>query len=632
MRFNSALRSVAVRLWIVFAGIFAVVAIRQFADANGPAQAPSLSEIRALLDSWRIDVVSNDACLEVSATGDGVRAERTQGLKRQWLDGFAVRGMSPEARVEISASAAGEIHVFLRGEYRFKGGRSLSQKVDFLAASANGKEFVEGKVAVDYRNPRRVSLPVAAGQVVSLKVRTAPHGYTADEARELIETWFDGIGEASTVVDAAFFCRGKGPWGGALFWLMTHRLPVFGAVALLLFWSAVWLFAPSDRGKWCCLGTFVALLSVPMLFCSNAKVSVAEKRRLAELPTLWHGGRFDAGFPKGLENWFNDHFGGRSAALGAYTWINRRVNSVVAMGPGRWNQRTGWIFKAGGTPMPAVDPRGVAALGEFKDWLGKQGISLYLVLVPDKERIYAREADSVGVALDKNGLEGWRKALAGVLGNRLVAPLEALDAEQANEYVYFKTSHHWTQHGAFLGWRQLGKSMLENGDAVDQSVFEPAAFACTKSRFVREDFSMVDSVGATASLYFGLGVSDAPDNVLNADYLYYAPRAAAFAKAKYFHDGYHCGFDFESTRGNDKRVCVIGNSQSDQWDPFIGSCFKHARRIRYNATGLLKGDPKEQAKLAKNFARDILDFRADVVVLCFVESDLARLRDIMRED
>lgn len=118
MRFNSALRSVAVRLWIVFAGIFVFVAIRQFADANRLTQAPSLAEIRALLDSWRIDVVSNDMCLEVSVTGDGVRAERTQGLKRQWLDGFAVRGISPEARVEISASATGEIHVFILKEAR----------------------------------------------------------------------------------------------------------------------------------------------------------------------------------------------------------------------------------------------------------------------------------------------------------------------------------------------------------------------------------------------------------------------------------------------------------------------------------------------------------------------------------
>jgi len=369
-----------------------------------------------------------------------------------------------------------------------------------------------------------------------------------------------------------------------------------------------------------------------LLFYSDASVSVEEKRRLSDFPVLLRNGNFNASFPKEMESWFNDHFGGRAAALYWYKWINSHVNSIVSMGPGRWDKRTGWIFKAGGGGHPVVDPHGVKALTQFRDWLRGQGISFYLVLVPDKERVYRKEARSIGAALEADGLAAWQSALEGVLGNRLIFPMDALTAEQANEYTYFKTSHHWTQHGAFLGWRLLGQAMLANGDAADLSPFDSNAYIRTRSRFVREDFSMVDTVGITAALYFGLGISNAPANMLNANYLYYTPKAASFAKKKYLHDNCHCGFDFENPCGNEKRVCILGNSQSDQWDPFVGSSFKHARRIRFNATGLFKGNPAEQAKLLKNFAHDIQDFRADVVVLVLVEYDLARLRDLMREN
>lgn len=635
MRVQKFIHQSAIRLWVLLAILLVVVGIRHLAAGTDHASPPSMAEIQMLLDAWRIDVVSNDGSLEVSAVGDGVRAERTAGLKRQWRDGFAVRGTCPEAAAEIRASAEGEVHVFLRGEYWFKAGRSLPQRTDFLSVETDEGKLLCERVSVDYRNARKISLQVKAGEVIRLRARTAPHEYTAAEVRELLAAWFDGADVAVLDADEVLLCRRLGACGTVLHWLSNHQLHAAMVLVLMLLLSAIWLFASSDRvtkWKWTFLGIMLALLVMPLLFCSNAALSVAEKRRLAEFPSLCHNGALNKDFPKGLERWFNDHFGGRSAALDGYASINQHMNSIVAMGPGRWNKRTGWVFKATGVSRPEVDARGVAELARFRDWLGEQGVALYLVVVPDKERVCAQEADSVGVALDRDGLAAWREALSDVLGNRLILPVDELMDEQAKACVYFKTSHHWTQHGAFLGWRLLGAAMLANGDATDPSVFEPEAYVRTKSRFVREDFSMVDALGVTASLYFGLGIADAPSNMLDVDYLYYAPKDSSFTKARYLHDNYHCGFDFAGSLGNDKRVCILGNSQSDQWDPFIGNSFRHARRIRFNATGLFRGDPKEQAKLAKNFARDLRDFRADVVVLCLVEYDLARLRDVMRED
>lgn len=412
--------------------------------------------------------------------------------------------------------------------------------------------------------------------------------------------------------------------------IITNRAIAAVVGGLILVWFGIGLFMSSGRWKIIYLSILTLLMVMPLLLCNNQTHSIVEKRRLAAIPHLLQDGKLNLRFPKDAEQWFGDHFGFRSVALETYKWINKRVNSIVSMGPGRWNQRTGWVFKAGGVPYRPADPLGIEALTKYRDWLRERGVSLYLVIVPDKERVYSREADTIGVGLPCDGLSDWREALEGVLGGRLILPLDALNAGKSESQVYFKTSHHWSQFGAFLAWRKLGEAMRENGDVTDLSGFSPSAYTVERSRFVREDFAMIDSLGVTATRYFGLNLSSAPDNMLNVEYLYYSPATTKYTKVNYLHDNYHCGFDFSGDGGNEKRVCVLGNSHSDQLDPFLGSSFQHARRVRYNAIGLYKGDPVEQNKLKKNFAKDVLEYRADVVVLILTEADLTRLCNLMK--
>ena len=625
------MRHVITRLGIVLVVLAVVVGVRFFAIPGTCTSGTTWTEISTFLDSWRIDVVSNDGELRIAVPGKDVRAERTPGLKQRWRDGLSIRGMVPEVRAEIVPTATGTVTVFLCGEYRFKNGRSLPQQVDYLSVEINGREVIGERTMVDYRHSKKIDITVQAGQRVKLRAQMAPHDYTLSEVRQLLTAWFGDDGKGDLDASRISLCRRLGI-GGKGYWLMTNRRVILVFGTLFLSWLAFGFFISMDKWTWTYLGVLLLLLVTPLLFCTNETLSMTEKRRLAEVPHFWEKGQINTKFLKGFEEWFNDHFGSRSAMLGAYTWINRHFNSVVAMGPGRWNKRTGWVFKAGGIQRPTVDSEGIETLVRFRDWLHAKDISLYLVLVPNKERIYAQEAWSVGVALDRHGLADWRCALEGVLGNRLILPEKVLTDELRENYVYYKTSHHWSQQGAFLGWCQLGKAMFENGEVTDMAGFSSNAYVRTKSRFVRENFTMTDSVGVTAALYFGFSIPRAPANMLNADYLYYAPRECSGTKTKYKHDNYHCGFDFERPCGNDKRICVLGNSQSDQWDPFIWNSFKHARRVRFNAVGLYKGDLLEQSKLRKNFAKDIFDFRADVVVLCLGENDLGRLRNLMRED
>ncbi len=620
--------SILMRLWLVAVLVFVCFCLRVLlvTDADD-SERLVLPEVNDFLDLWRIDVVSNDGLLNVETPGTTgvVSSERTSGLKRRWLDGVAVRGLTKGVDVEITPTVDGTVTCFIRGEYRFKEGHSLPQLVDIVAAKVDGSAVVEERLSVDYRNAKRIDIQAKAGRRILLSVQFMPHVYSEEEVRILLAKWF---GVKNVPAQAILFCR-RNQIGGFRYWIITNRAIVIVVVGLFLVWLGIGLFMKSGRWKIIYLSMLALLMVMPLLLCNNQTHSIVEKRKLATTPQLMQDKKLNSRFPKEVEQWFGDHIGFRNIAIEAYKWINKRVNSIVSMGQGRWNRRTGWVFRVGGVPKRSVDPHGIEALTQYRDWLYERGVSLYLVIVPDKERVYSCEADTVGVGLSCDGLSDWREALEGVLGNRLILPLDALKSGKTTSYVYFKTSHHWSQFGAFLAWRKLGEAMHENGDVTDLSGFSSSAYTVERSRFVREDFAMNDSLGITATRYFGLGLSGAPSNMLNVEYLYYSPATTKFTKVNYLHDDYHCGFDFSGAGGNETRVCVLGNSHSDQLDPFLGSSFQHARRVRYNAIGLYKGDPIEQSKLKKNFAKDVLDYRADVVVLVLAEADLSRVRNLM---
>ena len=231
----------------------------------------------------------------------------------------------------------------------------------------------------------------------------------------------------------------------------------------------------------------LALLTAPLWRIDwTGTTSSKEKRALAEWPDRAAWRRLDPQLGREMENWLNDRFGGRDALLDwqarlAYG-INGRILNEDTLGG-----RDGWLFynKEGSVrSFQNADLFSPAELQTIRDnltgraeWLRKRGAHLYLLVVPAKNRVYGEFYPS---GIRKVGSIGRAEQTVEYLRETTTVPvefaLEDLLAAKTNgeALLYFRQDTHWTDYGAFLGYRNLMRRIHRD---------LPAAIPAEKSDF-----------------------------------------------------------------------------------------------------------------------------------------------------
>lgn len=91
-------------------------------------------------------------------------------------------------------------------------------------------------------------------------------------------------------------------------------------------------------------------------------------------------------------------------------------------------------------------------LNEFKKAVG-EGVNVYAMPAPTSGAIYAPDSYPITVSRTARCFTGLKDALEGVI---YVDALNNLKAHR-DEYIYFRTDHHWTALGAYYACQQLAK-------------------------------------------------------------------------------------------------------------------------------------------------------------------------------
>lgn len=130
------------------------------------------------------------------------------------------------------------------------------------------------------------------------------------------------------------------------------------------------------------------------------------------------------------------------------------------------------------------------------DWLQQRGIKFYMMVPPNKERIYPdympsrfRPVDGIG----HNSLDFFKKMLdqSGVV--HIIDPTDSLLVARRRRYVYYKTDTHWNTYGGFIGYQALMKAI-----AKDFPVLKP---------FREDEFLFSESTNSEGDLAAMLGMS-----------------------------------------------------------------------------------------------------------------------------
>lgn len=202
------------------------------------------------------------------------------------------------------------------------------------------------------------------------------------------------------------------------------------------------------------LGLFlIALFSFTVINAVWPKrtASELENRRLAAFPTLTVDGLLSGKWGAAFGTWMQDQVAGRDGLL----WLESAVRDIGlqrAEEGGILLGKDGWMFTKQFDPAAGTNlARNVGAVCDFA---GKHPGKVTFLLAPSAAVTYPEELPLAAPMVDENA------ALDGIFAQVQDAGANVLDlrgtfAAHKDEYLYYKTDHHWTTLGAYRAYEQF---------------------------------------------------------------------------------------------------------------------------------------------------------------------------------
>lgn len=232
------------------------------------------------------------------------------------------------------------------------------------------------------------------------------------------------------------------------------------------------MFKKQKRNSFLLFILFIAILPL-ITFCSKKeKVSEYENRELAEFPEISFSAIFkDKTFMSGFDKYMSDHF------IGRINWIQSKKNIELAIGKNEING----IYVTDKRLIEHIEQpdyteidKSIKAINDFSE---STGLPTYVMIAPTSAGIYEDE-------IPKNAPHQNQKEFIDYIYSNLNSDITAIDiyntlsSVKNDEYIYYRTDHHWTTLGAYYAYNS----------AVQKLGFTPISYDKFNIEHVSDDF------------------------------------------------------------------------------------------------------------------------------------------------
>lgn len=207
-----------------------------------------------------------------------------------------------------------------------------------------------------------------------------------------------------------------------------------------------------------CFVLFVCCFSVISIVAKDEQFSQNENRYLATAPKFSFSSIFSGDFQSELENYLNDHIVWRERLITLKTGIQKSTGNTDI--GGAYIGKDGYCFEK--ITKEDVDDklvnRNTKSLVQFFDSASKDfgADHLSFLLVPTSSLVLEDK-------LPKNARQfsqsEYMDNIQAAVSNYNVVDVRDCFAEHKNDYIYYRTDHHWTSDGAYLAYSAWQNSM-----------------------------------------------------------------------------------------------------------------------------------------------------------------------------
>jgi len=329
-------------------------------------------------------------------------------------------------------------------------------------------------------------------------------------------------------------------------------------------------------------------LSITNIAWPKKVFSNKENRYLQEFPELNKKTIISGEFSKDFETYTTDQFVGRD------NWISLKTISDLAMlkkdNTRVYFGKEHYLFDVDKKLDEEQFKKNIKNINIFLEKLGEynENIKISSLLVPTKSGVLKDKLPLYAPIVDEKHIIDHLKL--SIKDNMEIIDLKDKMYGKKNEYIYYKTDHHWTSMGAFYAYEYY---MTQNGEIP----LGLGDFTITK---VSEDF--LGTSYRKANLYLGKAdeihsykpkietdYNITINNTIKSDSFYDNSFLNKTDKYSFFFGGDKSLIEIETGIKNNKNILIIKDSFANSFIPFLTNHYENISIIdpRYYKTSIL---------------------------------------------
>lgn len=309
----------------------------------------------------------------------------------------------------------------------------------------------------------------------------------------------------------------------------------------------------------------LAVVSIANLFAPKKDFSENENRSLAVFPEFSAEALKDGSFTSGVATYLSDHFLFRDA------WVSIKSAAEAALlktsNNGVFRGRDGYL-------IDGFDEKSASGFGgnleEVKNFVQMMktdhGVEVRTIIAPNAAQILQDKLPRFAVTADGKSLI--EKAATEIDG--FVDVYDALDIRK-DDYIYYRTDHHWTYLGAYYAYAEYKKSLGLSAapiESMDIETVSDSFFGTTYSRFGFFNKRNADTLSAPSESFLGsMTVTDSKSEAFSS--IYFPDALDSKDKYMYFLGGNDSIVTVETENRNGKTLLLIKDSYANAFLPYL---------------------------------------------------------------
>lgn len=293
-----------------------------------------------------------------------------------------------------------------------------------------------------------------------------------------------------------------------------------------------------------------------------------ENRYLEQFPKLDIDGIISGKFGEKFDKYSSDQFIGRDL------WISLKTLSDLAMLKKDNNRvyfgKEGYLFDVDSGIDKEQRDKNIHNINKLLDRLKEEykDIDVYSLLVPSKSEVLKDKLPNFAPTVDEEDIiDNLEDSLRDNVN--ILSLIQVLN-EKTDEYIYYKTDHHWTSKGAYYAYKYFlemkGEKPLSEEEFITETVSEDfLGTSYRKANYYSGIPDWIDIYIPKDKVEYDITINqiDKEDSLYDTSFLNKTD------KYSYFLGGDKSIIEIETSVKNDKTILVIKDSFANSFIPFL---------------------------------------------------------------